>query len=305
MPSYDQELSDEKVYPPSSIGDTIAPLNRVTTYTGRTIGIQLPHTTTRTSTHIPIGFRTLSIQVQNSIPAEKRDKRTSIKRNNGWRFWRKTPESQPKKDADSTFFSQLEYHTLSVSDVCQRLNVSADLGHDASTAARHLARDGPNALGARKSQFWKKMLRYLFGDFCSILWVGVVIFFISWRPLGNPPAPYNLALAIVVLLVIFIQAIFSGLQDYSAQRVMQSILTLVPESAVVIRDGQPQTVSARDLVVGDVVQLTSGQKVPADMRIIKASNDLKFDKSILTGESHGERADVRRVGGDCWNGRVV
>jgi sodium/potassium-transporting ATPase subunit alpha len=87
------------------------------------------------------------------------------------------------------------------------------------------------------------------------------------------------------LIVIFFQAAFSALQDWSAQKVMDSILNLLPESAVVIRDGQPKSISSTELVVGDVVQLTTGQKVPADMRIIKASNDLKFDKAILTGES--------------------
>jgi sodium/potassium-transporting ATPase subunit alpha len=86
------------------------------------------------------------------------------------------------------------------------------------------------------------------------------------------------------LIVIFFQATFSALQDWSAQKVMDSILNLLPENAVVIRDGQPKSILSNELVVGDVVQLTTGQKVPADMRIIKASNDLKFDKAILTGE---------------------
>jgi sodium/potassium-transporting ATPase subunit alpha len=67
---------------------------------------------------------------------------------------------------------------------------------------------------------------------------------------------------------------------------MDSILNLLPENAVVMRDGQPKSIPSSELVVGDVVQLTTGQKVPADMRIIKASNDLKFDKSILTGKRH-------------------
>jgi sodium/potassium-transporting ATPase subunit alpha len=93
--------------------------------------------------------------------------------------------------------------------------VSPEIGLDASAASKRLARNGPNVLSPKKSQYWKKILRYTFGDFCSILWIGehpfvlyhltvlttaagVIIFFISWKPLGSPPAPYNLALAIVV-----------------------------------------------------------------------------------------------------------
>ena len=134
------------------------------------------------------------------------------------------------------------------------------------------------------SPYWKKVLRYLFGDFCSILWIGVIIFFISWKPLGNPPQPYNLALAILVILVIFLQAAFSAVQDWSSQKVINSILNLVPETAIVVRDGHQTSIPSSELVTGDIVHLTVGNRVPADMRILEASPDLKFDRSVLTGE---------------------
>jgi sodium/potassium-transporting ATPase subunit alpha len=290
--SYVSHDSDEYVkheksdyYPPANGGD--APLTRATTLAGRTIGIDIPRTTTQRSAHIPIGFRTLSIQVTESLHHNRQPKPREKATRPKFKLPFRKAETRPTGNSeDAAFFAQLEYHTLPILDVCNRVSVSPDLGLDNSAASTRLSRDGPNVLGSRKSQFWKKMLRYIFGDFCSILWIGVIIFFISWRPLGDPPAPYNLALAILVLLVIMLQAVFSGLQDWSAQRVMQSILNLLPENAVVIRDGQTQTVSTKDLVVGDIVQLSTGQKVPADMRIIKASSDLKFDKSILTGEFH-------------------
>lgn len=66
---------------------------------------------------------------------------------------------------------------------------------------------------------------------------------------------------------------------------MNSILNLVPENSVVLRDGELRTIPSGDLVVGDIVQLTTGNKVPADLRIIKASSDLRFDRSVLTGEA--------------------
>jgi magnesium-transporting ATPase (P-type) len=57
-------------------------------------------------------------------------------------------------------------------EVCQRLNVSPEIGLDASAASKRLARNGPNVLSPKKNQYWKKILRYTFGDFCSILWIG-------------------------------------------------------------------------------------------------------------------------------------
>ena len=94
----------------------------------------------------------------------------------------------------------------------------------------------------------------------------------------------NVYILLCAVLVIFMQAIFSGFQDWSAQKVVSSILTLIPDQAFVWRDGEKVSVPSSQLVVGDIVELGLGQKVPADMRIIKASQDLRFDKSILTGE---------------------
>lgn len=111
----------------------------------------------------------------------------------------------------------------------------------------------------------------------------MILFFISWKPLGDPPAPYNLALAVVVLIVIFSQAIFSAMQDWSAHRIMNSIMSLLPEEATVMRDGELKTIPSQELVVGDIVTMSIGQKVPADMRILKCSADLKFDRAVLTG----------------------
>jgi sodium/potassium-transporting ATPase subunit alpha len=65
---------------------------------------------------------------------------------------------------------------------------------------------------------------------------------------------------------------------------MKSIDSLAAEEAVVIRDGERQTVPAASIVVGDLILLSMGDRVPADMRIVQVSSDLKFDRSLLTGE---------------------
>jgi sodium/potassium-transporting ATPase subunit alpha len=65
---------------------------------------------------------------------------------------------------------------------------------------------------------------------------------------------------------------------------MKSINNLIAEEAVVIRDGERQTVPAANIVVGDLIMLSMGDRVPADMRIVQVSSDLKFDRSLLTGE---------------------
>ncbi|CAG9975540.1 unnamed protein product [Clonostachys byssicola] len=189
-----------------------------------------------------------------------------------------------KKD-NTDYFSGLHYHELASEQICQQLNVSPESGLSADAAGRRLARDGRNVLPQPKTNYMRKLLGYIFGGFCSVLWVGVIVFFICWRPLSDPPSPTNLALAILVLIVIFLQAGFSAFSDWSTSRTMKSITGLLPSETQVLRDGEVQVLPASELVAGDIVQLAMGSKVPADMRIIQHSGDIRFDRSMLTGES--------------------
>ena len=103
--------------------------------------------------------------------------------------------------------------------------------------------------------------------------------------MGNPnPQASNLALAVVLLVVVVLQTIFNAWQDFSTSRVMASIQEMLPDDVVVLRDGAETTLPAVALVPGDIVQLSLGQKVPADVKLIDVSGDLRFDRSVLTGE---------------------
>jgi len=108
--------------------------------------------------------------------------------------------------------------------------------------------------------------------------------FISTEPLGQPPAVANLALAVTLVVIILLQALFTAYQDWSSSRIMKSINKMLPQEAVVIRDGKQSQVAGSTLVKGDVVILTQGNKIPADLRLIEV-NLLKIDKSAVTGES--------------------
>lgn len=109
--------------------------------------------------------------------------------------------------------------------------------------------------------------------------------FISWKPLGEPPAQANLALAIVLVAVFLIQAAFNAWQDWSSSRVMASITSLLAENCLIIRESSRMTVASSEVVPGDIVFIKTGNKLPADCRFIEVSSDAKFDRSILTGES--------------------
>ena len=80
---------------------------------------------------------------------------------------------------------------------------------------------------------------------------------------------------------------------------MKSIKNMMPHSALVVRNGHEVKIQVEEVVVGDLVCLTYGNKVPADVRITE-SHDLKFDKSMLTGESEAIEGTV-----ECTDDRYV
>lgn len=84
----------------------------------------------------------------------------------------------------------------------------------------------------------------------------------------------NIGLAIILVLVIFVQGGFSMYQDWSTSKVMNSIKKMLPQSCSVIRDGMEMRINTSDLVVGDVVKIECGDRIPVDMRLLEC-NQLK------------------------------
>ncbi|KAM8701649.1 hypothetical protein ACLKA7_005522 [Drosophila subpalustris] len=81
-----------------------------------------------------------------------------------------------------------------------------------------------------------------------------------------------------------IDGLFSFCQVHKSNAIMDSFKNLVPQYATVIREGEINTISAEELVIGDIVEVKFGDRVPADIRILEA-HSLKVDNSSLTGES--------------------
>ncbi|KAK5733505.1 hypothetical protein LTR17_009622 [Elasticomyces elasticus] len=215
---------------------------------------------------LPSGFQTLSFQVSasrgRSDYAEKPGKSGTTKAG----------------DKRPTDFESANDHTITLEALYQRLRTSPQQGLSQDAAARRLTENGLNVLPKRRKNYAKKLLDYVFGGFCSILWVGVIIFFICWRPLGDPdPQAYNLGLAILVIIVIVLQASFSAFQDWSTAKTMNSILDMLPSDALVMRQGEWTTVRTSNIVPGDVVRIRVGDKVTADLRLTTTSGDVHFD----------------------------
>ncbi|KAH0310243.1 cation-transporting ATPase pacL, partial [Aureobasidium melanogenum] len=214
---------------------------------------------------LPPAFRTMSFDVEQSKA-----------RNDA-------PVKGAPKGAQNDF-STYDLHTIPIEEVFQRFSSSPTSGLGIDQAMVLLRDVGLNKLTAPPSNWLMKTATYLFGGFGSILFVAAIMVFVAWKPLGDPPALANLALAIVLVLVWLIQAAFSFWQDFSSGRVMASINTMLPDQAMVLREGNWSSVEGTKLVPGDVIKISMGNKVPADVRFFDVSSDARLDRSILTGE---------------------
>ncbi|KAF3937610.1 hypothetical protein ABW19_dt0204145 [Dactylella cylindrospora] len=192
---------------------------------------------------------------------------------------------EKQKDKKITELAESDYHTISQNELLSRFSTSIDQGLSREQVQRKLQEYGRNVPAKPPSQFFRRLFGYLFGGFGSILLIGGALVFICWRPLGSPPAPANLALAIVIWVVFIVQAFMNFWADFSTSRVMASITNMIPDDCLVRRNGAQISISATELVPGDIIYIKAGAKLPADVRFVEISSDAKFDRSVLTGES--------------------
>lgn len=183
---------------------------------------------------------------------------------------------------------EMDEHKIPPDELFSRLGTDLNRGLTEERARQILERDGPNALTPPKTTpEWVKFCKNLFGGFALLLWMGAVLCFVAY---GITEATYddapkdNLWLGVALAVVVFLTGVFSYFQEAKSSRIMESFKNMVPQQAVAIRNGEKRTIKAEDLVVGDIIEVKFGDRVPADVRILKA-NGFKVDNSSLTGES--------------------
>ncbi|XP_069497029.1 sodium/potassium-transporting ATPase subunit alpha-3 isoform X2 [Ambystoma mexicanum] len=210
----------------------------------------------------------------------------------------KNAEETPQKDKKGAILKRelddlkkevsLTEHKMSVEEVCRKYNTDCVQGLTLSKAAEILERDGPNALTPPPTTSeWIKFCRQLFGGFSILLWLGAILCFLAYGILvgtEDEPANDNLYLGIVLSAVVIITGCFSYYQEAKSSKIMESFKSMVPQQALVIREGEKMQLNAEEVVVGDLVEVKGGDRVPADLRIISA-HGCKVDNSSLTGES--------------------
>ncbi|PPE69824.1 cation-transporting P-type ATPase [Caldimonas thermodepolymerans] len=167
-----------------------------------------------------------------------------------------------------------DWHHRPVHEVLDAHRTSPD-GLDVPEAQRRLQQHGPNRLPEPPRPH---PLRRFLAQFHNTL-----IYFLLTAAVAAAIMGHWID-ATVIVAVVTVNAIVGFLQEGKAEQALAAIRSLISPQAQVLRDGRRTAVPAHELVPGDVVLLEAGDRVPADLRLIKARN-LLIDEALLTGES--------------------
>lgn len=168
-----------------------------------------------------------------------------------------------------------EWYSLSEEEVLGVLEVASSEGLNDEEALERLRKYGKNLLPEKKKESGVVRFFKHFNDILIYILIlaAVVTAFLQ-----------HYADTVVILLVAVVNAAIGYFQENKAERALDQIKNMLSLKADVLRNGKRKEIEAEDLVVGDIVLLKPGDKVPADVRLIKADN-LKIEESPLTGES--------------------
>ena len=168
-----------------------------------------------------------------------------------------------------------EWHAMESSDAIDHLESHEKSGLSEQEAVRRLDLYGTNELTRKQGQ--GVLVRFLLQfkqPLVIILLVATLITFLLKEYVDSA----------VILAVVLVNAIIGFMQESKAIRAIEALAKAMTSETTVLREGKKRRINSYDLVPGDMVLLQSGDKVPADMRLIH-TKELQIDESALTGES--------------------
>ena len=174
-------------------------------------------------------------------------------------------------------------YALPSPEVCEQLEVDPDTGLGEAEAARRLGLSGPNRLRTEPAPSRLALVARQFANSMVLLLAAAALISVAigeWLDAG------------VILAIVIANAVFGAVQEGRADKAAAAVRALLAPTARVLRDGHVHERPADQLVAGDVVSVASGDRVPADGRLLEATL-LQIDESALTGESlpRSKRAD--------------
>ncbi|MEI7988229.1 MAG: cation-transporting P-type ATPase [Chloroflexota bacterium] len=165
-------------------------------------------------------------------------------------------------------------HTLRQSQVYQTLETS-QAGLSIADVKSRLALYGYNILSDPiQSSLWQRWVSYIIHPMAILLWLAGIVISITGRPV----------IGIFIWCIVLINATFSFWHEYRAGKTVETLKTLLPIHARVIREGKDTQIPASEIVPGDILVLAEGDNIPADARVVEEYG-LRVNNGTLTGET--------------------
>ncbi len=181
---------------------------------------------------------------------------------------------------------EVNFYRQSIDQTLQAVDSDHD-GLTSAQATKRLASDGPNLVEVRGVPLWKRVVEPFANIMIGVLFVAGAISL--WQK--------EYVDAIIIFAIIMVSAVIDWAQQYSTERILRSLRKREQNRVEVYRDGKVSTVLAENLVRGDLIIMSEGQKIPADARLISVEH-LHVDESMLTGESLSVRKSPAELRGE-------
>ncbi|MBA3057446.1 MAG: cation-translocating P-type ATPase [Gammaproteobacteria bacterium] len=167
------------------------------------------------------------------------------------------------------------WHLHEAQELAREHGVDPQQGLPAIEAGLRAAQHGANEIRSLPGRSLLGQFIDQFKDFMILVLIGAAVISGFMGSLVD---------TLAILVIVLLNAVIGFIQIWRANQAMAALQQLAAAQATVLRDGQAQTVAATELVPGDIVLLEAGNKIPADLRLIKIAQ-LRVDESALTGES--------------------
>jgi sodium/potassium-transporting ATPase subunit alpha len=195
----------------------------------------------------------------------------------------------------------MKIHNLTKEEVLQTL-LTSENGISEEEAKKRFLEFGPNEIEeVGKKPLFIKFIKQFTHFLAILLWIGAGLAILSEF---LHPGEGMLTLGLAIIGVILINAIFTFIQEYRAEKAVEKLKLLLPFHVKVVRDGKVKEIPAREVVPGDLILISEGDKVPADSRLIDTAS-LMVNNAPLTGESEPVPLDTYPYNGDLIQSKNI
>ncbi len=180
----------------------------------------------------------------------------------------------------------VNYYNQTVKETLEIFNTNPEKGLTEGEVLRRRQQYGNNAIKVKETPLWRKILAPFIDVFMVILIIALILSAVqgNWLEVGT------------IAVIIMVDAGIYYVQSFSTERILRSLKNSTEHMVVVLRSGKENAVSVAELVPGDIVILSEGDRIPADGRIIQESGILT-NEAMLTGESESVAKDAKAISG--------